>query len=170
MLKPVLVPSLLCLSGSIIKILFVINLGNSITIPLVWHLTTMKWWPTIIYSKQHNTVQIIHYSYPESNPLEVHIGLPHPSALLTKCTQVLMQMQASGWSLDLLFRSFDFFYFMTKPVFKRIRSTFPCLKNFCYCIVSHNIVVNVLTVLELYLVSVLCQSVASSRSVFPPLE
>lgn len=60
MLKPVLVPSLLCLSGFILKILFFINLGNSITIPLIWHLATIEvMWATIFCSKQDHTNHLL---------------------------------------------------------------------------------------------------------------
>jgi len=38
------------------------------------------------------------YSRPKSNPHEVHIGLPHPSVLATRYTQVLEQKQSRGWS------------------------------------------------------------------------
>lgn len=150
MLKPVVVPSLLCLYGSIIKILFFIILGNSITIPLIGHLTTMEvMWATIFYSKQHNTVQIP-LRYTSDFPILLHCPPSAPSSL-SKCNPVGDRwISCSGpWT---------FFYFMAKPVF-RIWTTFPSLNNFCYCITSHNIVISILSVLELCLVSVLFRGV-----------
>lgn len=36
---------------------------------------------------KHTSSLKVGYSHPTSKAIEVHIGLPHPSALLTKCIQ-----------------------------------------------------------------------------------
>jgi len=41
-----------------------------------------------------NFIQSIYWLFSKSNPHEVHIGLPHPFASPTRCTQVLEQKQS----------------------------------------------------------------------------
>lgn len=48
----------------------------------------------LILAKHTSSLKVIGYSHPTSKAIEVHFGLPHPSALLTKCIQTLELKQS----------------------------------------------------------------------------